>query len=166
MAEYRYELFADYHQFYLQDDNIEVGDLSESWTQKTTNAMLAVAPHVIGVGTARNMTVPVTVETRDAPPDDSDFAEWDLVNECSLQIETGRIVVAGCTDFWDDAARIGVTPGHYRARIYYGDLDTLSEDGLEGKDHYKVNLWPGEETEPITLLDRRKFNDANSGRGV
>ena len=39
----------------------------------------------------------------------------------------------------------------YRARIYYGKLDALSEDGLEGEDHYRVVLWPGDPTPPVVL---------------
>ena len=33
---------------------------------------------------------------------------------------------------------------YYRARIYYGDLNSLSDDGLDGDDHYKVALWRSE----------------------
>ena len=45
-----------------------------------------------------------------------------------------------------DAARIAVVPGTYRARISYGSLDKLSTDGLDGEDHYLVQLWPGTAT--------------------
>jgi hypothetical protein len=37
--------------------------------------------------------------------------------------------------------RIEIPPGAYRARMSYGALDTLSEDGLSGSDHYRVQLW-------------------------
>lgn len=66
---FQYKLFADYHQFYLQDQSA-AGDLSNSWTQEAE-----------------------------------------------------------------------VSPGSYRARLYCGNLDALSEDGLNGDDHYKVVLW-------------------------
>jgi hypothetical protein len=65
--------------------------------------------------------------------------------ECSIEIPSGKIVVAGCTDYFPDAARIPVKPGNYRARIYYGDLNSLSEDGLDGGDHYKIVLWPSDD---------------------
>ena len=149
MDEYRYELFADYHQFYLQDEQAD-GDLSDSWTQSATDILLALAPGTIGIGTARNMTVPVTVQISDGPPHD-DLADWDQVNECSLNVSSGQIVIAGCTDYFPEAARIRMAPGWYRARIFYGGLHTLSEDGLEGADHYKIVLWPGTEIEPRVL---------------
>ncbi len=143
IAEYHYELFADYHQFYLQDEQAS-GDLSESWTQQESDILLAVAPGVVGVGTARNMTVPVTVQILDGPPaeDARDWEQWDRINECSMEIASGSIVVAGCTDYLPEAARIKVAPGWYRLRIYYGGLHTLTEDGLDGDDHYKIALWP------------------------
>jgi len=149
---FEYELFADYHQFYLQDESA-VGDLSDSWTQEATARMLAIAPGTIGIGTVRDLTVPVVVEISDSEPVE-DTSTWDQVNECTLDAQSGRIVIAGCTDYFPDAARIEVSPGSYRARLYYGNLDALSDDGLDGDDHYKVTLWraaPG----PVKVLKQR-----------
>ena len=98
---YQYELFADYFQFYLQDESVK-GDLSDSWTPEAVDRLLALAPGTVGVGTVRNMTVPVTVEVlNEPPPDDSD--SWDHLVECTLEVSSGRIVVAGCTDYFPDA---------------------------------------------------------------
>jgi hypothetical protein len=138
-----FTLFADYHQFYLQDEAV-IGDLSESWTPDAVDRLLALAPGVIGVGTVRNMDVPVELEVLSNPPQD-DLTMWDRVNECSIRFTSGRAVIAGCTDYFPDAARIPITPGDYRARVYYGDLNSLSSDGLEGNDHYRIVLWPASE---------------------
>jgi hypothetical protein len=142
MRTHRLELFADYFQFYLQDESAE-GNLAESWNRQAVRRLLALAPGTIGVGTVRNMTVPVVVQVRKSEPK-ADLARWDHVVECCVDIPSGRLVVAGCTDYFPDAARIEVSPGHYRGRVCYGGLNTLSEDGLEGEDHYKVVLWPAE----------------------
>lgn len=149
---HHFDLFADYHQFYLQDERVD-GNLGDSWTPEATDRLLAITEGTIGVGTVRNMTVPVDIEVLDAEPQSS-FDEWDQVNECSIDVKSGRIVVAGCTDYFPGAARIQVAPGVYRARIYYGKLDVLSEDGLEGEDHYRVVLWPGDVTPPVVLKQR------------
>ena len=143
MPSYHYSLFADYFQFYLQDEEAE-GNLSESWTEQTVEDRLALAPGTIGVYTSRNMNVPVEVEVCEFEPVDNPD-EWDHITECGIEIPSGRIVVAGCTDYFPEAARINVKPGTYRARIYYGELDSLSEDGLYGDDRYRVVLWPGED---------------------
>lgn len=150
MAQYKYELFADYFQFYLQDENVD-GDLSDSWTKEAVDNLLALAPGTIGIGTVRNMTVPVTVEILDDPPGKDDFSTWGQVNECSIEVGSGRIVIAGCTDYFPEAARISVMPGMYRARIYYGNLEALSDDGLEEEDHYRITLWPADYAEPKYL---------------
>jgi hypothetical protein len=150
---YHFDLFADYFQFYLQDETAD-GNLSESWTEAATDRMLAVAPGTLGIGTVRNMIVPVNVEVRDSAPEES-LDEWDQVIECSMEVHSGRIVIAGCTDYFPAAARIAVTPGQYRARVYYGNMDTLSENGLAGDDRYSVVLWPAMFTEPVILKSRR-----------
>ena len=84
------------------------------------------------------MTVPVTVQVLDqrSADDIGTLDDWDQVNECSLNVATGCIVVAGTTNYFPDAARITVLPGWYRARICYGGLNTVSVDGLEGNDYY------------------------------
>ena len=152
MRRFEYELFADYFQFYLQDESAE-GNLGDSWTDEAVTRLLALAPGTVGVGTVRNMNVPVTVEVLDAEPD-SDLDSWDHVTECSLEVATGRIVIAGCTDYFPDAARIEAKPGTYRVRVSYGSLDTLSEDGLDGNDRYRVQLWQATAIEPCVLKQR------------
>jgi hypothetical protein len=103
--------------------------------------LLAIAPGATGIGTVRNMVVPVTAEIHDHEPGD-DFSEWDYVVEASLEVTSGRTVIAGCTDYFPGAMRIPVLRGIHRVRVSYGGLDTLSADGLEGGDHYRVQLWP------------------------
>jgi hypothetical protein len=153
MTTHRFNLFADYFQFYLQDETVN-GDLSESWTDEAVCRLLAIAPGTIGIGTVRNMEVPVELEIRDSPPED-DWDLWDQINECNIEIPSGRIVIAGCTDYFPDAARVQVLPGTYRARVYYGDLAFLSEDGLEGDDRYKIVLWPSPPGELLVLKQRK-----------
>ncbi|HEY8920555.1 MAG TPA: hypothetical protein VIM87_29150 [Chitinophaga sp.] len=148
-------LFADYFQFYIQDENA-AGDLSNSWTQEAVDRLLALAPGTIGVGTVRNMHVPVIVKIFDSEPemivDNEHIAQ---INECNLDTNTGRLVLAGCTDYFPDAIRIEVTPGIHRARIYYGNLDKISEDGLDGEDFYEIHLWRTNKNEPLLIVKDR-----------
>lgn len=150
---FEYNLFADYFQFYLQDESAN-GDLSDAWTPEAVDRLLAVAAGTIGVGTARNTTVPVVVEISDTEPDE-DLTKWDQVNECNLDVQSGRIVIAGCTDYFPDAARIEVSPGSYRARLYYGNLYALSDDCLDGDDNYRVVLWRAA-PEALKVLKQKK----------
>ena len=67
MSSYRYNLFADYFQFYLQDEKVN-GDLSDAWSEEAVKNLLAIAPGTISVGTVRNMDVPVEVEVLASEP--------------------------------------------------------------------------------------------------
>lgn len=137
----RYTLFADYFQFYVQDEDAK-GDLSDAWTDQAVADLIALAPGTIGVGTVRNMDVPVEVEFLASEPELA-LNSWDHVVDCDIDIPSGKLVVAGCTDYFPDAARIQTAPGHYRARVLYCGLGTLSEDGLRGDDRYRIELWAG-----------------------
>jgi len=149
------KLFADYFQFYLQDETSPEVDPA-LWTKEAVGRLLAVGAGFLMVGTVRNMTVPVTVEVFDREPSE-EVGTWDQINECGLEVPSGRIVVSGCTDYFRDAARITVPPGWYRVRLFYGNLDALSKDGLEGDDFYKVLLWPSDSPVPLTVVKQRKI---------
>ncbi len=135
-----YSIFADYFQFYIQDEAAE-GHLSEAWTEDAVNRLLAVAPGTVGIGTVRNMDVPVTVEVLAGEPE-LDLSAWQHVVECSLEVKSSNLVIAGCTDYFPEAARIEIEPGNYRVRACFTGLDSLSEDGLDGNDRYHLQLWP------------------------
>ena len=117
--------------------------------------MLAIAPGVVGVGWVRNMNVPVEVKVLDLQPDNN-FEAWNHVTEASVAVLSRQIVIAGCTDYFPDAARITVEPGTYIVRVYYGGLDSVDVWKLDGDDHYKVVLWLNADIAETKVLKRWK----------
>lgn len=136
-------IFADFHQFYLQDEPAS-GDLSDSWTDEAVNRLLATAPGTVGVGTETNGHVQVLVEILSESPVGT-LDSFDQVNECSIEITQGPLVIAGCTDYFPDAARIAIVPGMYRLRVSYA---------LSGEESYLVQLWQAPHIEPSVLKAR------------
>jgi hypothetical protein len=124
-------------QFYLQDDDFSFGEQPQDWNEQAVDRMLVTGAYLIGVDTARNITVPVIVRIRGARPDIAG-ASFERVNECAIQIDTGRLVIADCTDYFPNAAGIELAHRTYNALIGYKGLGTLSEDGL---DSYYIFLW-------------------------
>ncbi|MFC0682945.1 hypothetical protein ACFFGH_34385 [Lysobacter korlensis] len=137
------ELFADYNQFYLQDEPAS-GDLSDAWTDEAVERLLALAPGTVGVGTASNGNVPVAVEVLEGAPAQS-FQPYDQVTECSLEVAHGPLVVAGCTEYFPEAARILLAPGVYRVRVSYC---------LSGEERYLVQLWQAPRIEALVVKAR------------
>jgi hypothetical protein len=167
---FEFALFADYYQLYLED--CQLASELDQWEGEESVAHVArIDAHVaavlspdayarqLGVThgtlcilTARNVTVPLTIRLRaDAPADD--FTSWDRVVEARFDVPSGCIVIHGPSDYFPEAPRIAVTAGVYRARVSYGGLDTISADGMEGEDHYRVELWPDQagSAEPVVL---------------
>ena len=149
-------LFADYFQFYLQDEKA-AGINGDSWTEEATDRMLAIETGAIGVGTVRNVDVAVIIEQHDVAPDLSEAA--DQIVECSIEVYSGKLIAAGCTDYLPDAQRIAILPGIYRARITYENLSSVSDDGLDGDDRYRIQIWPAPK-ENLKIIKRRE-----TGRG-
>lgn len=98
MSRYELTLFADYHQFYIQDEDVD-GNLSDAWTDEAVERLLAVAPGTVGIGTVRNVDVPVTIAVLEREPA-LDADKFDQVVECSIVVKSGAVVVAGCTDYF------------------------------------------------------------------
>lgn len=117
--EIKLDIFADYFQFYLKDETAD-GDLSKKWTEEAIERLLAITDGTIGIGTVRNMDVPVTIKIFTTEPtllvDGEDVIAQ--INECDIEVSSGKIVIAGCTDYLPDAERIELENGIYRSRIY------------------------------------------------
>ncbi|WP_299081918.1 hypothetical protein [uncultured Ruegeria sp.] len=141
MTDVQFELFADYFQFYVQDEQSDGID-GDSWTDVAINSRLALEANAFAVSTARNMEVPVRIVVSDRSPD-LDLSLWNHVVEFSIGVPSGRLVFAGCTDYYPDAERLAIESGCYEVRVLYANLDKLSDDGLDGNDHYRVELWKG-----------------------
>ena len=146
MSEHSFKLFADYHQFYLQDEASRGID-GTAWDAAAVQNRIAVMQDAFAVSTARDMEVPVHVLIADQAPA-LDLAAWDHVVAFSINAPSGRLAILGCTDYLPDAARLDVPAGPLRVRVLLAGLDSLSEDGLEGDDRYRVELWPGD---PVAL---------------
>lgn len=155
--EAKLEVFADYFQFYIQDAKV-VEDLSPVWTEEAVKRLLATGDGNIAIGTARNMTVPVTVKIFDSEPelqmDNENIIQQ--INECDLTVKSGEIIISGCTESLEDAEKIELQNGIYRVRIYYGNLDKLSEDGLDGEDFYEIHLWKNNQKQGLKIIRDRK----------
>lgn len=131
-----FDVFADYHQFYLWDRG-KTNQAPEDYTDEDVRRRIKTGPHVVVIQPERNTTVPVIVEVHDADPG-FDPAAWDHVAEASLHLPTGRLQVHECTG--GPVAEFAVEPGWYRVRSLGGGFATLP--GSDGSDHYLAVLWP------------------------
>lgn len=145
-------LFADFTQSYIEDEeaNATADEVADAWTPAANAALLAPGRGFVRIGTVRPMDVPVEIRVEEAAPSLA-VDQFDHVAEASVGFPTGRLVVAGNSDYWADAARITVPPGTYRVRVLMRGLDTLSADGLDGEDTYCVALWSAPEAPPRVL---------------
>lgn len=133
------DVFVDYNQFYIQDGGVNP-PAPERWDDEDISNRSKVAENVVVVCPLRNMTVPVEVAVYDSEPASPEVNPDHLV-ECSVSLPTGQLQVHECTG----ASRLNwqVASGTYRVRLSYFGLGTISSDGLEGSDFYKIELWPG-----------------------
>lgn len=146
---YQGNLFADYFQIYLHDETHP--DLPDDYTDEAINRRLMAGPHAVILHTARNMTVPIRVEWHDQRPI-PDLDAYQHVVEARFDCPSGQLVLAGLMDDESKAPRLSVKAGPLGVRASLSGLDTLSENGLEGRDRYVMQLWPGPEPEGVRVL--------------
>jgi len=146
----RYEVFADYFQFYLWDAG-ERPDPPVDFTEEDIERRIKAASFIVVIQPVRNMTVPVEITIADAPPPLAPD-DWDHIVEASIELPSGRLEIHECTGGSIDI--ISVPPGTYRMRACFGGLDSLSDDGLDGDDLYRISLWPA----PFAPVEIRKHH--------
>lgn len=133
-----YSVFADYHQFYLWDQGASP-DAPTDYTDLDCTRRVKAAPFIVVIQPERNMTVSVEIEiAKEAPvllPE-----KWDHVAEVSLDLPSGQLEIHECTGGSIDI--LSIPPDIYRVRVYFGGLNSLSDDGFDGGDHYRIVLWP------------------------
>jgi hypothetical protein len=132
-------VFADYNQFYVWDPEFCGQQAPEVWSEQDVVNRIKAAEGVVVICPLRNMEVPVEISVFDSAPDFL-TSEWNHIAEAPLQIQSGVIEIEECTG--GTLARITVAPGDYTLRALFRGLGTITEDGLDGKDQYLVQLWP------------------------
>lgn len=145
MKSHKFELFADYFQVYVMDDEAD-DDTSEIWTDKAFDLKLALAENTVAVGTFRNVDVSFEVEIHDSEPV-VNLDEWDHVSKGYFNIKSGKCAVFGCTDYLPDAARIEMPNGTYSVLSLAKGLDSITTEWDDADDYYKILLWPSPNTE-------------------
>lgn len=143
------DLLADYFQIYLRDDAHP--GLPDDYTEETLARRLAAGPHAVIFHTQRNMPVPVRVQWSDTRPE-PDLDAYQHMAEAGFDCPSGRIVLAGLSDYDPTAARLTVKAGPLGIRVSMSGLDSLSDDGLDGDDRYLVQLWPHPQPDGVRVL--------------
>lgn len=146
---YQGNLLADYFQIYLRDDDHP--DLPEDHSEEAIDRRLVAGPHAVILHTARNMPVRIRVEWHNQCPI-VDLEAYQHIVEAYFDCPSGRLVVAGLTDYEPSALRLSVKAGPLCVLANLSGLDTVSEDGLEGDDLYVMQLWPGTEPRDVCVL--------------
>lgn len=151
-----YEIFADYHQFYLMDAVLQPF-APEHYVEADIRKRIKVSDNIVVILPERNMTVPVELEVRDLAPE-IDFSEWQHIAEASLGLPSGKLLIEECTGN-EPIDVVELSPETYRLRACFSGLDTLSWNGLEGDDKYKIFMWTSA-YEELKILKQY-----NAGRG-
>ena len=150
MTIHQFDIFADYFQLYLMDDEAD-DDTSEIWTDEALDIKLAIAKNTVAVGTYRNIDVKFELEVLESEPK-VDLNEWDHASLGFVSFPSGKCVVYGCTDYLPDATRIELPKGYYALLSLAKGLDSITVEWESADDLYKVILWPSDSKDCKSLI--------------
>ena len=125
------------------------------WTSEAVHIhRIAVEPHSLAVGTARDDMVEATLRLHPVePPDEMKDAEH--IVEADLDLPNGDMAVYGPADDPGREQHIDIAPGRYRARVSYIPCEPPAPDDNTGCGDYfiyKVDLWPASEPAALAVL--------------
>jgi hypothetical protein len=150
-------LDASHHQFYVQDSTPRgsSGD-ADFWDEDAYDDRLATGDGLVAIGTGTYGIVKVRAELHPKKPS-LDLAQWDHVTECSLKVESTRVLIMGCLS--TSGLFFNVTPGVYRVRACHANLaeseDEARNTGLsEFRDWYVIQFWPAKSAKRKVLKRR------------
>jgi hypothetical protein len=157
------KLFADYFQIYLADSSFD-DDWSDGWKEPSAlEDRLLVRPRVLVFVTERNMTVPVHIVAHKAVCDLShELSRADHAVRAGLLTKSERLIVAGCTDYRQEAFSIHLSPGFYCATFLSFGLGSVQ--GLEGDDRYELHIWELEQKPEPEVLVRWRSKQRDDAR--
>ncbi len=138
LAHGSHTIFADYFQFYLWDKDTDP-EAPVDYSDDDVSNRIKTGPNVAVIQPVRNMEVPFEIEIHESDPG-FDPDDWDHIAECSLELPSGHLEIHECTG--GPIAEFSIPQGVYRVRALFGKLEELSDDELDGNDHYKATLWP------------------------
>ena len=149
---YTFHLDADHFQFYFEDRAI-AHDTSLLWNTPIVDGRLDVLDGLLAIGTARwGHDTSVTIEHQHERPPSDDLEGWDLIAEASLRTISGQVCLT--TPEGDDsrAPAIPIPGGWYRVRVYYGQLQSMTDElAPDGADIYHLLIWPSEPSNPCVV---------------
>lgn len=163
---HRRGVLADHHQFFLQDVHAferwmrshgTDPDLAPAgWTSEAVSVhRIAVEPHSVAVGTARDDMVETTLCFHPAEPR-TGVKDAEHVVEADIELPNGDVVIYGIGDDPGQVPHISVAQGRYRVRVSYipSGAPATEASGTGPGDYfiYQVDLWPASKPVPVTVL--------------
>jgi hypothetical protein len=156
IAIYHLNFQTQYNQFYLYDKgSAGKTDSKNFWTQDAFADKLAMEKGILGVGIYSYGHVKGELCILMKPPQAIAYDRYDHIVEGGLEIKSGVLQVLDCPNSKVEL-EVKVKPGKYRVRIYSSNLAGGDMDEVEGKDYYKIEIWPDENMERKVL---KRYSD-------
>jgi hypothetical protein len=162
---HRFTVAAEYCQFYLTDlqaheqwmlSHAADPDLSPGgWTREASQLhRVAVEPHSLSVGTARDDMVETTLRIHPADPQ-SRVEDAEHIVEADIDLPNGDMAICSVADDPGQERRhISLAHGRYRVRVSYVPTSPPAEPHGTGYGDYfiyQLDLWPTSNPAPLVV---------------
>jgi hypothetical protein len=144
------KILADYFHIKLVSD-LDKDDHSPTWNDEEMEVMVSAGTYCVYVFTVRNMNVPLTIHVSDGIPIINQ-EEFDQIVECSIDCSSGYLEIENAIECMDSVCTQLLPSGFYGAYVCFKNLNSISEDGIEGNDSYQVFLWRIPSLYPINVM--------------
>lgn len=128
-----FNIFADYSQFYLLDGELQP-PYPEDVTDQDLEQRFKVIPNLVAFYTVNPVHVMLSLELMPSEPIQN-LETWEHVVEVPLDLPSGRLIIAGCTDYLPECPVVELAPGTYTVRTH------ARRGSDESHEEYLALLW-------------------------
>lgn len=139
------KVYADHGQFYLMDAHA-LPEYPEFVEDQHIEERFQTVPNLIAVYPTESHEVGVTINVLASEPC-IDQEDWQHIAQCSIDVPSGTLIIAGCADYLPDCPRVQVSRGPC------GVIITGNQLNQSPGESYHFFIWPSDE--PKTKIIKR-----------
>jgi len=130
-----------YNQFYISSDYGDKALVNIEWSEEAYENRIGAYENMIVVYPESYGHIKGELLFLDNKNEEINFNSYDHIAEGALNVDSGHLQILDCPNSSVEMSFI-VSPGIYRVRIYFSNMQGYDSDEEEHDDRCRIEIWP------------------------